>query len=196
MAGMPGMSSTMPMASGMDHSTMSGMSARPSASSMGDMGGMDHGAMNTATSTAPYDAQFIDSMIEHHTGAITMAEDALKNAQRQEIKDLAQTIIRDQQAEIAQMQAWRQQWYAGLAPTGGMGMGMGDMTVGGDATQPYDQRFITSMIAHHASAIAMAKDAQQRAEHQEIKDLAGRIITTQEAEIKQMEQWQKEWFGG
>ncbi len=188
-------SSTMPMASGMDHGTMSGTAASAAASPMGSLSGMDHGTMGTATSNAPYDAQFIDSMIEHHSGAITMAQDALKQSERPEIKQLAETIIRDQEKEVEQMRTWRQQWYPDLAPTGGMGMDMGDMTVGGDASQPYDQRFITAMIAHHNGAISMARDAQQNAERQEIKDLAGLIITAQEAEIQQMQQWQKEWFG-
>ncbi len=188
-------SSTMPMASGMDHGTMSGTAASAAASPMGSLSGMDHGTMGTATSNAPYDAQFIDSMIEHHSGAITMAQDALKQSERPEIKQLAETIIRDQEKEVEQMRTWRQQWYPDLAPTGGMGMDMGDMTVGGDASQPYDQRFITAMIAHHNGAIEMARDAQQNAERQEIKDLAGQIITAQEAEIQQMQQWQKEWFG-
>ena len=193
-----GTASAMPMASAMA-SEMAGMeSSMPTASGMGSMDsmpGMDHGTMGSTTSDAPYDAQFIDSMIEHHTGAITMAEDALKNAEHQEIKDLAQAIIRDQQTEVSQMQGWRKQWYPDLAPTGGMGMDMGDMTVGGDASQPYDQRFITAMIAHHTGAIEMARDAEQKAEHQEIKDLAQAIITAQEAEVKQLQEWQTAWYG-
>lgn len=184
MPGMSGMASTMPMASMM-----------PSMDAAATESGMDQGGMSTATSDAPFDAQFIDSMLEHHTGAISMAQDALKNAERQEIKDMAQNIIRDQQKEVDQMKSWRQQWYPDLPPTGGMGMQMGDMTVGGDSKQPYDQRFITAMLAHHNGAIAMAKDALNKAERQEIKDLAQNIITAQEAEVKQLQQWQKDWFG-
>lgn len=187
-----GQASATPVASSMDHGAMPGMSPGASDSSMGGMG---HGDMGTATGSVPYDAQFIDSMIEHHTGAITMAQDALKQSQRAEIKQLAEVIIRDQQKEIEQMTTWRQQWYPGLAPTGGMSMDMGDMTVGGDASQPYDQRFITAMIDHHNSAIAMAKDALTKAERPEIKQLAQAIITAQESEIAQMQQWQKDWFG-
>lgn len=194
MGNMPGMASGMPMASGMDPN-MPGMGGNPAASAMGSMEGMNGGSMEGMNSNAPYDAQFIDSMIEHHTGAITMAEDALKNAERQEIKDLAQQIINDQQKEVAQLKDWRQQWYPDLAPTGGMGMSMGDMTVGGDASQPYDQRFIAAMIEHHNGAIAMANDALNKAERQEIKDLAQNIITAQKAEVAQLQQWNKEWFG-
>jgi hypothetical protein len=49
------------------------------------------------------DGQFLRSMIPHHAGAILMCEKAsLRDA---EIKQLCQTIISSQQAEIAQMKA-------------------------------------------------------------------------------------------
>lgn len=156
---------------------------------------MDHGGMPMGESDAPYDAQFIDSMIEHHEGAIAMANQALNEASRPELKTLAQSIVTAQEAEVKQLQDWRTSWYPDLADTGGMAMDMGDMEVSGDTNVPFDQRFITAMIAHHEGAIAMAKDAQQKAEHSEIKTLAQDIITAQETEIAQMRQWQQEWFG-
>jgi uncharacterized protein (DUF305 family) len=58
-----------------------------------------------------FDQAFLSGMIVHHQGAVAMAEAALKNAKRPEIKDLAQKIITAQEAEIAQMQAWQQTWY-------------------------------------------------------------------------------------
>jgi uncharacterized protein (DUF305 family) len=168
--------------------------AAPTAMAGMDHGAMDHGAM-AHDSTAPYDAQFIDAMIEHHQGAITMAQQAQRAAERPEVQQLADTIIDDQEAEIAQMRAWRQDWYGDLAPTGGMAMDMGPMEVPEIAGQAFDQRFIDAMIPHHEGAIAMAQDAQQNAERQEIKDLAARIIAAQEAEIAQMREWRQAWFG-
>ena len=157
------------------------------------MAGMDHGAMTNGD--VPYDAQFIDSMIAHHEGAIAMAKQALQEAERPEIKTLAEAIVTAQEQEIVQLREWREAWYPDLPETEGMGMDMGDMEVSNDTNRPFDQRFIEAMIPHHEGAIAMAKDAQQKAEHQEIKDLAQNIITAQEAEIAQMKQWQQEWFG-
>lgn len=57
----------------------------------------------------------------------------------------------------------------------------------------YDRVFVASMIAHHEGAVEMAKLAQTSASHPEIKTLAGTIITDQNAEIAQMQQWQKDW---
>jgi uncharacterized protein (DUF305 family) len=156
---------------------------------------MDHDMEGTESNSAPFDAQFIDSMIEHHEGAITMAKQALAESERPEIKQLSEGIIAAQQTEIEQMKAWRQAWYPDLAATSGMDMGLGDMQISADGNQPFDQRFITAMISHHQGAIDMAKAAQTKAEHAEIKQLAEAIITAQEAEIKQMQAWNQEWFG-
>lgn len=154
---------------------------------------MDHSNMQM-DETKPFDAQFIDSMIEHHQGAIDMAQEVLQQAERAELKTMAEAIIAAQKGEIEQMQAWRIVWYPDLPATGGMEMGMGDMMISSDESIPFDQRFITSMISHHQGAIEMAKMAQSMAEHQEIKELAATIITAQQAEIEQMQQWEQAWF--
>ena len=58
-----------------------------------------------------------------------------------------------------------------------------------------DAAFMTSMIAHHQGAIDMATLAEGRAAHQEVKDLAASIITSQTAEIETMRSWLAEWYG-
>jgi uncharacterized protein (DUF305 family) len=177
------MPSTMP---GMDHGTMA-PTTMPS-----DMAGMDHGVVSAEGQ--PYDATFIDGMIAHHEGAITMANQALQQAEHQEIKDLAQAIVSAQEQEIGKMKEWRTSWYPDLPETTGMDMDIGPMEVAAGDT-PFDQRFIQAMIPHHEGAIAMARDAQTKAEHQEIKALAEAIITAQDGEIAQMRQWLKDWYG-
>ncbi len=49
-----------------------------------------------------------------------------------------------------------------------------------------DAAFVRQMIPHHEMAVAMAKSAQDRAERQEIKDLADAIVEAQEKEITQL----------
>ena len=66
-------------------------------------------------------------------------------------------------------------------------------TSAGDA--PIDQVFIDMMVPHHASAIAMAEIAQERAEHDELRALADDIVAAQSSEIAQLKDWRKQWFG-
>ena len=67
----------------------------------GDLGAAD----------AEFDLRFVNAMIAHHEGALTMAQDALSKSKRPEVKQLGQEIIKAQKAEINQMKQWRQVWY-------------------------------------------------------------------------------------
>jgi uncharacterized protein (DUF305 family) len=67
--------------------------------------------MDLGTADKDFDLRFINAMIPHHEGAVTMAQDALKKSQRPEIKKLAQNIITSQNVEINQMKQWRKTWY-------------------------------------------------------------------------------------
>lgn len=62
-----------------------------------------------------------------------------------------------------------------------------------DAT--YDKRFMNLMIAHHEGGIMMAKDALNKSERPEIKEMAQKMIDSQEKEIQQMKDWEKSWYG-
>ena len=52
-----------------------------------------------------------------------------------------------------------------------------------------DRAFVARMIPHHESAVDMAKLAEQRARHAKVKRLAATIISTQAAEIEQMQRF-------
>ncbi len=83
----------------------------------------------------------------------------------------------------------------GMGSGAGMGFGMrggpGSQGTGADM----GRHFIEEMIPHHEDAISMADLALTRAEHQEVRDLAAAIKQTQAAEITQMRQWYRDWFG-
>jgi uncharacterized protein (DUF305 family) len=88
--------------------SMSGMSMPEATPSMnhgampGAMSPADMDKLEAAKGTA-FDKQFLTMMITHHEGAITMAQDEVKNGSNTDAKALAQKIITDQQAEIATM---------------------------------------------------------------------------------------------
>lgn len=57
-----------------------------------------------------FDKTFLTEMIEHHKGAVDMANLAEKNAKHEEIKQLSQDIITAQEKEIEQMKEWKKNW--------------------------------------------------------------------------------------
>lgn len=61
----------------------------------------------------------------------------------------------------------------------------------GDA---FDSEFLTQMIVHHEGAVSMAKEVLKVSKRPELIKLANEIITAQEKEISQMEEWQQAWF--
>ncbi len=167
-----------------------------------DHGGMDHSMQSSPNAAAaPYDLQFLDTMIEHHKGAVVMSDPAPARALHPEIKSHATDIISSQQGEIAQMKVWRDKWFAGAAPAVNMEMpGMADSMKGMDmklltirSGNDFDLAFIKQMIPHHEGAVTMANEALKRSSRAEIKTFAAAIIKAQESEIKQMKEWQKAW---
>lgn len=78
---------------------------------------------------------------------------------------------------------------------GGMGMSMNGMTMmlNGKTGDAFDAAFLAMMIPHHQGAIDMAKQALTNAKHDEVKNLARNIISSQQKEIDQMNQWMKDW---
>lgn len=80
---------------------------------MMDHGGMPMDGMMSAermtqmaqTSGAAFDRMFLESMIEHHRGAITMAQYAIDNGTFPPLTELAGNVIRVQELEIAEMEA-------------------------------------------------------------------------------------------
>jgi uncharacterized protein (DUF305 family) len=59
----------------------------------------------------------------------------------------------------------------------------------------FDQMFIDMMTPHHQSAIEMAQIALERAEHEELRQMAQQMIDSQQADIEQMRTWRQEWYG-
>ncbi len=175
-------------------------------------GGMAHGdhTMDLGPADATYDLRFIDAMVIHHQGAVTMAEAALEQSQRPEIRQLAEAIIAAQAEEIGQMQQWRKDWYpdASAEPVMYHAAMKHDMAMAeemaaamrmdvdlGMADDEFDLRFLNAMIPHHEGALVMAKDVQAKSTRPEMQTLTEAILTSQQAEIDEMQQWRKDWYG-
>ncbi len=105
MAMMPMMQQMMGMMQGgMMGGNMVGMSDASKAY-MDAMRKMD-GPMMTALQAGDPDIAFVRAMISHHQGAIDMAKAALAHGKDEQVKAWANQIIKAQEAESAEMQAW------------------------------------------------------------------------------------------
>jgi uncharacterized protein (DUF305 family) len=69
-------------------------------------------SMSLGKADTGFDKRFLDAMIPHHQGALTMSQDSVKKSKRPELQKLSQSIIKSQQSEIDRMTQWRQAWYA------------------------------------------------------------------------------------
>nr|WP_250809493.1 DUF305 domain-containing protein [Neorhizobium tomejilense] len=91
---------------GMDHSKMSmPTGGSPSTKAFQDANAKMHKDMAIRYS-GDTDADFVRSMIPHHQGAIDMAKVELAHGKDPEMRKLAEAVIKAQEAEIAEMQAW------------------------------------------------------------------------------------------
>ena len=152
-----------------------------------------------------FDEAFIADMIAHHEGAVNMAEQAMAVTAHEEIRTLSGNIVSSQSMEMMDMREWQKDWGYEITNSGGhMSHGGGGMDMAGDMTEmmaklqglkgeEYDREFLKQMIVHHEQAVDMAQYADTNAKHEELKTLARDIISAQEAEIRQMKQWQQEW---
>lgn len=150
-----------------------------------------------------YDRNFIANMIAHHQGAVDMAKLAQTNAKHSELKTMADSIVKTQGKEIADLQSWQKQWGYPSTSAENMqdhsAMGMMDSMAGmsaelkGKTGDEFDKAFLEQMIIHHQSAIDMATPGKDNASRQEVKDLSVAIVNDQSKEISKMRSWQKQW---
>jgi len=158
---------------------MGGAHMMPDGTMMGNMAGMDHGAMMVSS-----EREFVTGMIPHHQEAVDTAKEVLaRGGSTTEVRTLATEIITAQENEIAMLKEWHLAWY-------------GEAYTVGDSYKPMmrdlsqlsgvalDKRFLEDMIPHHMGAIMMAQSVRPYIMHQEITDMADAIMTTQSAEIE------------
>ena len=163
----------------------------------------DH-AHDLGPAGASYDLRFIDGMVQHHTGALRMAE-YMFDMGEPGVGALAKTIWRDQAHEIRAMGLWRKAWYPGapvypvaLAPgadpnslSGLTRMGQAQidgmrMLGEGPTKENRVQWFLEGMLHHHGGALTMAHDALAKSTNPTIRRFAQGVIVAQRAEIMQL----------
>lgn len=158
--------------------------------------GMTHSPAQMGTGRNA-DVMFTQQMIPHHQQAVAMADLALDPAHEASpaVQDLATRIKTAQTAEIADMNAWLQEW--GADPVSGQmmdhsAMGMmsaADMTALEDAKgAAFDRLWLEGMIQHHEGALMMASHIAERGDDPRVQKLSASIDQSQTAEIAEMKQ--------
>jgi uncharacterized protein (DUF305 family) len=161
---------------------------------------------------------FLTMMTAHHEQALEMANLALTRAKRPEIKQLAQSIIKDQKSEIQTMANLYKTAYGTEIPAMGMGggmMGKDGSAMNKDGSQgmmqmpmngmkmdmnalknaaDFDKEFLRQMSGHHQTATQMSQMVLRMTKSPEIRTLAESIVKAQTAEIGQMRKWYQTWY--
>lgn len=158
------------------------------------------GGAGASTAGNGIDRAFVADMIPHHESAVEMAQVAEKRGQSTFVKDLADDIIRTQNAEITTMKTIASKLdAAGVkatslgVPADQMGMDMNMSTL--ETADPFDREFIDMMIPHHQGAIRMARVELAKGSDPEAKKLAEDVVAAQSREIRAMNEHRKEAFG-
>jgi uncharacterized protein (DUF305 family) len=152
-----------------------------------------------ASGQVPFDRAFIDAMVPHHQAAIELSKEAKNSGLSEpELVKMADDIIANQQAEIDKMLEWREKWFGSKAPDSQeralqvLGLSSAEAGMEHNATDlatadDVNTAFAGMMIGHHTGAIRMAGLARAKADHQELRTLAGDIIAAQQREIEVIE---------
>jgi uncharacterized protein (DUF305 family) len=170
----------------MDTSGMQGKSMMTMMNSM-----MDN--MKTMQSSGNPDNDFASMMKAHHLGAIEMAQMEVVKGTDAQLKRMAQTMIDDQQKEVAEFNTF----LSGHSAHGGGDAffkeamaAMNNMKMDDDHSGSMDKQFAQMMVPHHQSAIDMAKAYIKSGAHEEkLKTMANNIISSQQKEISELKAW-------
>ena len=149
------------------------------------------GAAPDGRSPNGVDRAFAADMVPHHASAIEMARIAERRARARPVRELARAIGRGQEAEIAVLRRADRRLAAAGVERGDLGVPGHMMGMDGDVAslrtaRPFDRAFLEMMIPHHEGAIAMARAELAEGGDPELRELAQRIVTVQEREIRAM----------
>jgi uncharacterized protein (DUF305 family) len=183
---------------GMDHSKMAAGTAgtSPLTASMNDM----MAKMNALKPMGNTDHDFAHMMLEHHKGAVAMADVELRDGKDATMRQMAEKIKADQQKEIGEMEPIAERLDS--APTNYKPQDPADpftaqMKASMDGMMKKmpalvadpDMNFNMMMTVHHQSAVDMAKAELAHGKDTKLKEMAKMMIDAQQKEIQQFKDW-------
>lgn len=149
----------------------------------------DKKAMDLGRPDRTLDLRYINAMIAHHRGAMLLAEQANVQTQRKEMKDLSAMILKDEPGAIAELYAWKKDWYGDTKQ-------VKDPIVSnlGTYDEKFDLRFLNALIAHHDIGLEMTNEVKAKSSKTEILNNADAVDTFLTTTLKLFKDWRKEWY--
>lgn len=152
------------------------------------------GKMQSMQMTGDFDIDFANMMVEHHQGAIDMAQVEVSNGKDEKMKVKAQEIITKQKGEQQKLRDFVSSYKpSGMKHgEGELGKSMNDMNSKMKSMQPsgdVDKDFATMMSSHHQDGIDMAKMELKNGMSAELKKMVQKMIDDQQREIKEFKAW-------
>jgi uncharacterized protein (DUF305 family) len=134
------------------------------------------------------DLRYVNAMIAHHRGAMLLAEQA-KKSERAEVKKLAEAILADEPKAIAELYAWKKDWYKDTRK-------VTDPIVPklGDYDQTFDLRFLNALIAHHENGVIMTQDVRVKSSRSAVLDNADAVEAFLKGGITMLSGWRSTWY--
>ncbi len=135
------------------------------------------------------DLRYINAMIAHHRGAMLLAEQVNVQTQRKEMKDLAVMILKDEPTAIAELYAWKKDWYKDTKK-------VKDPIVPnlGSYDEKFDLRFLNALIAHHEVGLEMTNEVKTKSSRNEILNNADAVDTFLVTTMALLKDWRMKWY--
>lgn len=143
-----------------------------------------------------FEIDFLSRMIDHHYGAVKMAELCDGRTVHSELLEMCHSVKSAQTAEVATMQGWLQSWYGVTHEpqlSGKMRRQIERLSMLSGAE--FEKAFMSTMIMHHADALDMGRDALLQAWHADLLNMVAKMVASQADEIVQMRLWLIQWYG-
>ena len=134
------------------------------------------------------DLRYVDSMIAHHRGAVLLAKQA-ELSERTEIKDLAKEIQKGEPVLIAELYAWKKEWYSDTRR-------VTDPVVAklGSYDKTFDLRFLNALIAHHENGVRMTEEVRLKSSRGAILDNADAVEAFLTESGETLKGWRSAWY--
>lgn len=154
--------------------------------------------MNNVVTTGDYDFDYANNMIIHHQMAIDMSTVEIEKGKDLKIVNIAKGIAAAQAIEIRELQQFLKNYIKSkndnqLSNSDKITLEMKQMISQVQTqkmTNETDHDFVSMMISHHQSAVAMANDELIYGNQASLKELSRNIIEDQTFEINEFKNWQ------